>query len=809
MFFKKTSLLLTILSLTLTSFSIVKANDEKPRSVIDFDFDWRFSLSDPGGAESKTFDDSNWRKLHVPHDWSAEQPFDKKFASSTGFLPGGIGWYRKEFDAPANWSDKEVSIEFDGVYRNSTVWLNGKLLGIRPSGYTSFAYRLTPHLKAGEKNVIAVRVAREEVADSRWYPGTGIYRHVKLVVTDPLHFARHGVFVRIPRVTDERADITAEMKVINRSKKSADIRIESIVIDPDGKQLSSQSINGTLPPESEKEFAQWQVVENPKRWSVDDPKLYQFITKIYSDDQLLDEITTPIGLRTFHFDPNLGFFLNGKSMKLKGLCLHHDAGALGAAVPDEVLERRLVLVKSIGGNAVRCSHNPMAAEFYDICDRIGLLVMDEAFDEWELGKRKWVKGRNVGRAKRAGYNQAFEKWAERDLAEMVLRSRNHPSVVMWSIGNEIDYPGDPYDHPEFFDPAAPPVDEGSPSATRLSVVAPKLISTVKRYDSTRPVTMALSNTPTANGIGLPDMLDVAGYNYQEKFYTQDHTNHPGRIILGSENGKGMRSWRAVAENDYISGQFLWVGFDFLGEADKWPNHGSRWGVFDTRGFIKPHSVHYHAAWKEEPSVRMHVFSNETMQNGRLQHKAFPSSLSNQPENNYQVLIFSNCDSIRLLLDGQKIAVIKIDDRIIKTYRAKVETNSKELVVEGLIDGKVVTTDKLKSHDKASKLKLIVDKTEIAADGKSTAHVEVQIIDQDGTLVPQRHDGITCEVKGAGRLLAVDNGNQGDTTPLTSKTKSTHDGRLMAYIQSQLDPGKIVVRATAEGLQDAEITIETR
>ncbi len=805
MFFKKTGLLLTILSLTLTSFSIVKANDEKPRSVIDFDFDWRFSLSDPGGAESKTFDDSNWRKLHVPHDWSAEQPFDKKFASSTGFLPGGIGWYRKEFDAPANWSDKEVSIEFDGVYRNSTVWLNGKLLGIRPSGYTSFAYRLTPHLKAGEKNVIAVRVAREEVADSRWYPGTGIYRHVKLVVTDPLHFARHGVFVRIPRVTDERADITAEMKVINRSKKPTDIRIESIVIDPDGKQLSSQSINGTLPPESEKEFAQWQVVENPKRWSVDDPKLYQFITKIYSGNQLLDEITTPIGLRTFHFDPNLGFFLNGKSMKLKGLCLHHDAGALGAAVPDEVLERRLKLVKSIGGNAVRCSHNPMAAEFYDICDRIGLLVMDEAFDEWELGKRKWVKGRNVGRAKRAGYNQAFEKWAERDLAEMVLRSRNHPSVVMWSIGNEIDYPGDPYDHPEFFDPAAPPVDEGSPSATRLSVVAPKLISTVKRYDSTRPVTMALSNTPTANGIGLPDMLDVAGYNYQEKFYAQDHTNHPGRIILGSENGKGMRSWRAVAENDYISGQFLWVGFDFLGEADEWPNHGSRWGVFDTRGFIKQHSNQYYRTWASKPMVKIipppSGFSNKLWRS----HSSYPRSYVGSIGEKVTYLIDSNCDSCRLKLNGKEIPLKDYDQNI--DY-AEFNYQPGELVLEGIQEGKVVAVDRITSYGAATKLQLTADRKEIAADGKSTVHIEVQITDDSGYLVPLFREGIRCSLEGNGRLLAVDNGNQNDPTPLASKTKSTHDGRLMAYVQSTREAGTITVRAQAKGLQPVKLVIKT-
>ena len=778
----------------------------EPRAIIDFDFDWRFSLSDPRGAENFGFDDSDWRKLNVPHDWSVEQPFDEKFASSTGFLPGGIGWYRKEFDIPIDWSGKEVSIEFDGVYRNSTVWLNGKLLGKRPSGYASFSYRLTPHMKAGEKNVIAVRVARTEVADSRWYPGSGIYRHVKLVVTEPLHFARHGIFVRVPRVTEERADITAEMKVVNRSNKPAEIRIESLVIDPDGKQLSSQSINGTLPPNGNKEFAQWQLVPNPQKWSIDDPKLYQFVTKIFVGDRLTDIVSTPIGLRTFHFDPNLGFFLNGKSMKLKGLCLHHDAGALGSAVPDEVLERRLRLVKSIGGNAVRCSHNPMAAEFYDICDRIGLLVMDEAFDEWELGKRKWVKGRNVGRAKRAGYNEAFEEWAERDLAEMVLRSRNHPSVIMWSIGNEIDYPGDPYDHPEFFDPSAPPVDEGSPSATRLSVVAPKLIATVKRYDSTRPVTMALSNTPTANGIGVPDMLDVAGYNYQEKFYWQDHANHPGRIILGSENGKGIRSWKAVAENEYISGQFLWVGFDFLGEANKWPNHGSLWGVFDTRGFIKQHSEHYYRTWNTNPMVRIIVPSSAYTRRSKRSLLSYPRAFTGSAGDKVTVLIDSNCDSCQLKLNGQELTLKDYDQTL---DFAEFDYQPGELVVEGITNGKVVAVDSITSLGTASKLKLIPDRTEISADGKSTVHVEVQVVDESGNLVPLSHEGITCTVVGSGRLLAVDNGNQNDPTPLASTTKSTHDGRLMAYVQSKREPGKIIVRATANGLADAEVAIESR
>ncbi|TWT29758.1 Beta-galactosidase [Posidoniimonas corsicana] len=774
-----------------------------------FDNDWRFQLGELEDGQSPELDDSQWRSLDLPHDWSAEAPFDPEFASGTGYLPGGVGWYRKTFNAPDEWQGREVSLHFDGVYRNSEVWLNGQRVGGRPYGYIPFSVRITPHLNVGGENVIAVRVARDEVADSRWYPGTGIYRHVWLQATDPAHIAQWGTFVTTPRITDERADILVSNTVANESDGQRKLRVVSEVVDPSGAPLSHQTTSVTLPAGGEQTLAHWHIAKEPQRWSTDSPVLYTAVTRVFDGDRLVDQTRTPFGVRSYYFDPNEGFFLNGEPTLIKGLCLHHDAGVVGAAVPDAVLERRLRLVKELGANAVRCSHNPMASELYTLCDQIGLLVMDEAFDEWELGKRKWVKGRNVGRAERFGYNEDFEEWAERDAADMVRRGRNHPSIILWSIGNEIDYPGDPYAHPEFFDPAAPPVDDGSPSVTRLAVVAPKLIAAVKRHDPTRPVTMALSNMPASNDIGLANMLDVAGYNYQEQYYEQDHRDFPGRVIYGSENGRGARSWQAVVDNDHISSIYLWVGFDFLGEAGPWPNHGSQAGVFDTRGFLKPYSYQQKKQWDSEPFVRLFVGRQRRGDGGRRRrgfgYAEHPRLWRAEEGAELPVFVVTNTDEVRLTLNGEAVEAER--SRFGGDFVARLPYAAGELQVEALSDGEVVATDSLQTPGDAARLQLVADRTRLTADGQDAAHVEVRIVDRDGRLVSDSDAKVTLSVGGAGRLLGVDNGDQNDTTALKNPTKQPRDGRLLAVVQSGREPGQVEVTATAEGLAPATIQLE--
>ena len=550
---------------------------------------------------------------------------------------------------------------------------------------------------------------------------------------------------------------------------------------------------------------------DPTCWSIDTPVLYSAMTSIYRGEELVDRLQTPFGIRTFHFDPNRGFFLNGKPTLIKGLCMHHDAGVVGAAVPEGMLERRLRLVKAMGANAVRCSHNPMAPEFYDLCDRLGLLVMDEAFDEWELGKRKWVEGRNVGTAERYGSSAFFDEWGVRDVQDMVLRDRNHPSIILWSIGNEIDYPGDPYAHPESFDPAVPPVEEGSPSATRLPLIAPKLIAAIKKHDPTRPVTMALSNLPASNDVGLANMLDAVGYNYQEQFYEQDHRDFPGRVIYGSENSLSPRSWQYVCDKDYVSGLFLWVGFDFLGEAGEWPNHGSRSGLFDTRGFMKPAGWMYKSFWSDAPFVRLLVGTPRgEWRNRRL------NGLRRFGMANYQrtwaapldagvpILVVSNCEKVELKLNGKPISDTRPDRG--GFFRAQISYQAGVLSVEGLNGSQVVASDSLTTPGKPTHIELKSDRKEMAADGEDVTHVEVRIVDDQGTVVENSQVPITITVTGAARLLGIDNGNQDDSTPLKSPTKSPQDGRLLAVLQALHSGGTIEVLAEGVGLTSARFQL---
>jgi beta-galactosidase len=515
----------------------------------NFDAEWRFFKGDATGAEQAGFNDRAWRKLDLPHDWSIEGPYAASNASGMGFLPGGIGWYRKTFSLPEAARGRIVSIAFDGVYRDSDVWINGHHLGHRPYGYSSFAYELTPNLNFGAKpNVVAVRGDHSEAADSRWYTGSGIYRHVWLIDSAPVHVAHWGTYVFTPVVTDAQALVTTETTVANQAKGAA-VRVETSIEDAGGKTVATASSEQEVPAGQSRTFVQQAAVAKPALWSTAAPNLYTAVIRVFADGVAVDETRTPFGIRAIRFDANHGFFLNGKPEKIKGVCIHHDLGALGAAFSDAALERRLKALKELGVNAIRCSHNPMAPELHDLCDRLGLLVMDEAFDEWTAGKHKWIQGWNAGKPGLDGYHEAFAEWSTRDIQDMVRRDRNHPSVVLWSIGNEIDYPGDPFGHPLGRYGLKPGMLDGDV----LPGIARRLIAAVKELDGSRPVTQALADVNASNATGLANLLDVAGYNYLEQFYARDHASYPERIILGSENAHSVEAWRAVAANDYVAG----------------------------------------------------------------------------------------------------------------------------------------------------------------------------------------------------------------------------------------------------------------
>ena len=780
-----------------------------------FNEGWLFLLGNPPDAETTGFDDHGWRRLELPHDWSIEGGFAESHASSTGYLPGGTGWYRKHFTLPESARGRQVFLRFEGVYRNSDVWINGHLLGHRPNGYIDFEYELTPHLRPpGEENVVAVRVARENVADSRWYPGTGIFRDTWLTVLDPIHVTRHGSFVTTPVVDEQGAEVNSTCEVLNGSAASAEVTVTARVLDAEGREVVQALRTQTIAPGATWTFPLYHPVPRPRLWDVADPYLYQLVHTVSVGGKTVDETRTPLGIRTAYFDANRGFFLNGRHLVIKGVCIHHDAGNVGAAVPRAVLERRLRILRDIGVNAIRCSHNPMADDLYELCDRLGFVVMDEAFDEWEIGKRKWVQGRNVGSAERFGYSEDFEAWAVRDTEDTVRRSRRHPSVILYSIGNEIDYPTDPYVHPRSRQVEIFKDDPKQPSMTRLAVVAPSLIAAVKRQDPTRPVTMALSNSPAANAIGLAGMLDVAGYNYQEKNYDDDHARFPARVLLGSENGDRYEDWLAVRDKPFVAGQFLWTGFDFLGEAESWPVHGSYAGLFDTAGFPKSDGLRREALWSERPVLHLRAYRPATppaegpgagrRRGPRFAHwNAVTGPGAEVPA---EIVAYTNLPEVTLSLNGRTLGSVVPEGGL---ARWQIPWEAGVLEVSGAAPGGRTLSDKVETTGAPARLRLEVDRSTLVADGRDAVHVTIQLLDAQGRTVADQEKPVTVEVSGPAHLLALDSGNLSDNTPARSATRSTWNSRALAIVQAGHTAGPATVKVIAEGLPPAEVRLEAR
>ena len=566
---------------------------------------WRFHKGDCDDAWFKGFDDSGWRKVLVPHDWAVESPFSRNNSSGTGYLDGGISWYRLRFRLPYECMGQRVRIVFDGVYKNSQVWCNSYYLGRRPYGYTEFSYDITHAVQFGQKeNLLAVRVSHPDVSDSRWYTGSGIYRKVRILLENPVHPELHGITFTAENISRQSAEFLVRHEIRNDTAEEKKVRIHTELIDRVTKKakaiLEGETVIGAR---KCGEALLRGSVENPLLWSLDDPLLYTLCSWYETDGEWSFVGEEKVGIRDLRFDADKGFFLNGEALKMKGVCLHHDGGPLGAAMKPEVWQRRLQALKSMGANAIRMSHNPHMPELYDLCDAMGFLVVDEAFDEWEGPKNKWWQGHNVYPPRHQGYYEDFPEWHERDLRAMVRRDRNHPSVVLWSIGNEIDYPNDPYCHPSFASmtgnndadkPAAERAyNPDKPNMERITGIAKELASIVREEDRTRPVTMASAFPELTKTLGLFDVLDVIGYNYKEQYYEEDHQRFPDKPMLGTENGKSAKAWETVLTHDYVMGQFLWVAFDFLGEAKGWPVYCSEAGLLTTDAF--PKEIYYERA----------------------------------------------------------------------------------------------------------------------------------------------------------------------------------------------------------------------
>lgn len=782
------------------------------RTTVNFNFGWKFHRGDLSGAQAVQLNDVAWRNLDLPHDWSIEGPYSSQWASSTAYLPGGVGWYRKHFTVPRNYSEQKVFLYFDGVYNNSEVWINGRYLGKRPNGYVSFLYDITPYLKFGDANCVAVKVDHSKYGDSRWYTGSGIYRDVKLIMTGYTHIVQWGIAVATPQVSATQSEVRTETSIVNESGRKTGLKLENVLLS--GHDTIARAEENIILGAGSKETKQQSLlVHNPRLWSVMSPSLYTLVTSVKQDGILLDCQYTRVGIRELRFDPNKGFFLNGKSVKLKGVCMHHDAGCLGTAVPDKVMAHRLDVLKEMGCNAIRTSHNEYSSAFLDLCDQKGLLVMDEAFDEWKLPKRKWLHGWNNGTPGKDGYSEYFKEWGKRDLQDQVLRDRNHPSVIMWSIGNEIDYPNDPYSHPILNDATNPQTfaryNPKFPNANQLGKIARELVLLVKQIDTTRPVTAGLASAVMSNETGYADALDLTGYNYQENLYAAHHAKYPKRILFGSETGMSLQAWKAVTDNDYVLGQFLWTGIEYLGEAGKFPNHVNTVGAIDLAAHKKAEFYFRQSLWSDKPMVYIGT-SDPQKSNGPTtlwSHKQADPVWNWTEGQTIQVSSFTNCEEVELFLNNRSLGIKKLADSPLRVLTWEVPYEPGLLKAVGINHGQQVAAYDLKTVGQPTQLLAKSDVKVLKADRKSLALIEVCLADKDGNPEYLNNAEVTCRIIGPVRLLGMEDSNPDNIENGKDNHQMTYKGKLLLYIQALDRSGKATISLSASGLKSETLTIE--
>ena len=791
---------------------------------VNFDGNWRFYKGDADDAETPTFDDSQWTLLRLPHDWAIDGPFDEKLNPSTGGLPvSGTGWYRKSFLLPQAARGRVFTVVFDGAMSNSTVWLNGDQLGGRPYGYSSFFFDLTPHLRFGsEVNVLAVRLA-PQADSSRWYPGAGIYRNVWLDVTGPVHVAEWGTYVTTPEVSDQSAIVSVKTEIQNQSGQEAQVKVRQTVLDQSGNPVAKiDSDRLAISPQATRTIPASLTVTNPHPWDLDSPYLYTLVTEILDSNRVIDKYSTSFGIRTIAFDREHGFQLNGKARKLHGVCLHHDLGALGAAVNRRALERQVEILKAAGVNAIRTSHNPPAPELLELADRMGILVMDEAFDMWRIPKVP------------NGYSKYFDQWAERDLRDMARRDRNHPSIILWSIGNEI---------PE----------QKSSDGWKI---AKRFTDYFHEEDPTRPTTTAMNEWADAIRTHFADNVDIKGFNYAPTHYEEIRKDHPDWVIFGSETESCVSSrgeyhlpfaayekppshqvssydtvapaWAYCPDVEFtyqdklpmVPGAFVWTGFDYIGEPTPyfevsssqegdWPARSSYFGFVDLAGFPKDRYYLYQSEWTTQPML--HILPHWNWQ-GR-EGEDIP------------VFAYTNADEVELFLNGKSLGrkrrfaeTLEIpanpnvsgDGKFLTKYRLwwKVPYQPGTLKAIGYSGGKEVAEQEMHTAGGPARINLVPDRRVIHADGDDLSFVAVRIEDKDGNLCPLADNLIRFKVAGEGDIAGVDNGNASTTEPFKADHRSAFNGLALLIVRSRPEAGKIHVVGSGDGLLPGEADIRT-
>ena len=819
--------------------SIGVAQTTPVRSRASFNDNWQFHLGNVEGAQLPDFDDSQWRTLNVPHDWSIELPFseDAPAGPGGGALPGGLGWYRKSFTpASADINGKQVYIDFDGVYMNSEVFINGHSLGVRPFGYNTFRYDLTPYLIPDKENVIAVKVNNDEQPNSRWYTGSGIYRNTWLNITDPLHVAQWGTYITTPEITAQKAIVDVTTTIDNKYKHKEDFTITTKILNARNSVVAQASTaSQSISADGVAELKQILTVKNSVRWSLDNPYLYTVQTEVYKKGKLVDTYETPLGIRDFYFDAAKGFFLNGESVKIKGVCLHHDLGALGAAFNTRAQERQLEILKEMGVNSIRVSHNPPAPEVLELCDRMGIIVQDETFDIWRKRKTEF------------DYSRFFNEWHERDLTDHIMRDRNHPSIMMWSIGNEVLEQWSHADADTLSlaeanlilnfgqDQSLLAKDEEGSSGVN-SLLTQKLANLVRSLDTTRVITAGCNEASPRNYLFQSGALDLIGFNYQDKDFATVPQNFPGKPFIITESTSALmtrgyyrmpsdsmfiwperwdkpfyeptfacssydnchvpwgttheESWRWARDNDFISGLYVWTGFDYLGEPTPygWPARSSFFGIVDLAGFPKDVYYMYQSEWTNDDVL--HLFPHWNWTPGQdIDMWAY----------------YNNADEAELFVNGVSKGIrTKQGDDMHVVWRVPFEPGTVKVVSRK--NGKEVLSRELKTAGAPAQIRLTADRNQVKADGTDLSFVTVEILDADGNIVPTADNLVEFELSGPAFIAGVDNGNPLSHESFQAPQRKAFNGKALAILQNDGNPGAIKLKATGEGLQPAELII---
>lgn len=808
------TLFLTIVCICLTH-QILCAQHKSRKSFND---NWKFRLDSINNFSDIGINDASWRSFDLPHDWSIEGKFDKTHPAGTGggALPGGVGWYRKTFSIPLSQKDKQVLIDFDGVYKQSEVFINGHSLGTRPNGYISFQYDLTPHLKYGnEQNIIAVKVDNSKQPNSRWYSGSGIYRNVWLTIVDKVHVAQWGVYVTTPSVTKEKVTIEIDCTISNNSGKEKAVKIVNYIYDATNKLIlrTEQPINFPVPVEGVKRKGKL-IIHNPIFWSLERPYLYKLVTTIQENSNVIDTYETRFGIRSFSFDAEKGFFLNGKSMKILGVCNHHDLGALGAAINTRALERQLEILKKMGCNGIRTSHNPPAPELLDLADRMGFIVMDEAFDMWAKPKSRF------------DYHLDWNEWHKNDLEDFIKRDRNHPSIFIWSIGNEI---------PEQWG-------DEKKNDTSGRAIARELVSIVKSLDSTRPVTTGNNEINKWNQIIQSNAFELIGYNYGHQKWGSFLKDWPGKKLIVTESTSALATrghydnvpfdtirrwparWDLPLENgnadhtvsaydhvnapwgstheesvkelkkwDHVSGMYIWTGFDYLGEPTPypWPARSSYFGIIDLAGFPKDVYYLYQSEFTSKPVL--HLFPHWNWKVGDTVDV---------------VSYYNNADEVELFLNGKSFGKrSKSEDQLHVKWRVPYEPGKLKAISSK--NNKQVLVREIQTAGEAFKLVLKVDRKNIKADNKDLSFITIEIVDKNGVLVPKANHLIKFSVSGNGTIAGVDNGSPVSMESFKSDQHTAMNGKALCIIRSNGKKGSITITAKSEGLQSSTITLNAQ